>query len=72
MREMIKRGDLVRWREESGSYVMYSFVYGEMRGGRVLGLCLSDVVRGGSMRVYVSDLGRELVLSESDLEKMKG
>jgi len=70
---MIKRGDLVMWSESSESYVMYSFLYEELRGrGEVLCLCLSDVRRGGSMRVYVSDVRKELVLSGNDLEKMKG
>ena len=79
MREELSSGDLVLFKGGSDAYVLYSFLYSELRGEDVLGVCLSDERYGGSrrgvsgmVRVYIGLIGRELLLSRDYLEKMKG
>lgn len=79
VRDDLGRGDLVLFKGGSDAYVLYSFLYSELRGEDVLGVCLSDERYGGSrrgvsgmVRVYIGLIGRELLLSRDYLEKMKG
>ena len=78
MRDDLGRGDLVVFKGGSDAYVLYSFLYSELRGEDVLGVCLGEVGmrsrRGvsGMVRVYIGLIGRELLLSRDYLEKTKG